>query len=365
MAVYLNPGSRIRDYTLTTELRASDAGTSLWGFASRDGFEYFIKCYLTPVFPGPATAGSERTKRRKRQQCQEFECRMALQETTLADCGANAFLVRSVDFFRDGGNYFRVTRRVFSKPLHVCELGCESVLMILLTACYALRVLHEQSNFVHADIKPENLIIERGGKNHVAWLTDFDSGFYRGHCPPRGQVAGDPAYWAPEMIRYLCADSNFADSLTQSLDIFSMGVTCCVFLTGELPGGTEDYASAAEALLDGVPCSVGSIRHPQLEPLRPVVKAMLSLDPSDRPTASAVHEQLRNLNKRLFVHDSTYRNLAGEVGQGMLNSGGQLVESVSDSALGDAVHLPARIGFRTAALRCRKAGRRLRRLLRR
>ena len=41
----------INDYELTSELTNANSGFSKWGFAVKNGREYFIKELISPVYP--------------------------------------------------------------------------------------------------------------------------------------------------------------------------------------------------------------------------------------------------------------------------------------------------------------------------
>lgn len=313
MAIHLTTGSRLKDYTLTTDMTSSDAGMSMWAFAEKDGFDYFVKCYLTPVYPDAEGPGSERSKARKRALCEAFETRMSRIEATLRGCGEYNFLVRGVDFFREGGSYFRITKRIKSARRSVTELPAEQQMLVLLSAAYSVRALHEHSNFVHADIKPENFVIQRAGAGSIANLIDFDAGFYIGHPPLAEEWIGDQRYWAPELIAWLTLDHSAnrgRPALLPALDVFSLGLTFCEYLSGKPPRFPDGYAYPGEAVLDEVELTVPEPVQTGLEPLNTLIQQMLHKHPLKRPSAALVHERLRTFNRENFVSDTTYRKIA-------------------------------------------------------
>ncbi len=327
MAIHLSTGTELNGYTLTTDMTASDAGTSMWAIAEKAGFEYFVKCFLTPVYPSADASGSEATKQRKRARCEAFEQRMSQVKQILDDCGSESFLVRSVDFFRLDGSYYKVTKKLVAKKVGLVKLPAKAQLLILLSAAYGLKTLHENSGFVHADIKPENFMVQRAGERLIANLIDFDAGFFMGHSPSPDDLTGDQRYWSPELIEYLISDSinnNQPIALSQALDIFSLGVTFCEYITGQLPVFSPYYAYVGEAVLSDTPIRISSVRHAQLSPVVPLIEAMLNRNPLNRPSAGEIHDQLRDLNKQLFVTQTTYGKMADALKTSLLDRGASL-----------------------------------------
>ena len=131
MAKHLTAGTTLKGYTLIADMTTSGAGTSMWTFVSKDGSDYFLKCYLTPVYPDTGGLGSDTAKERKRDRCQAFEFRMEVVELMLSRRGDSCFLVRAVDFFRHDGNYFKVTRKVDSRQVDVSILPESNQMLVL------------------------------------------------------------------------------------------------------------------------------------------------------------------------------------------------------------------------------------------
>ncbi|MCS6961965.1 MAG: protein kinase [Deltaproteobacteria bacterium] len=71
-----------------------------------------------------------------------------------------------------GQAYFIVTRRVPAEPLsELTNLTSADVIKILIGAIKALHQLH-QRNFIHGDLRPENILYDRSTGR--VWLIDFD-----------------------------------------------------------------------------------------------------------------------------------------------------------------------------------------------
>lgn len=93
---------------------------------------------------------------------------------------------------------------------------------------HAVKFLHDK-RFAHLDIKLENILLD---KYFNIKLGDFGSGISLvktyGFTNKR---VGTPLYMAPEVINL--AQGKFYDGL--KADIYSLGVTLCLMLLGELP----------------------------------------------------------------------------------------------------------------------------------
>ncbi|MCA9008090.1 MAG: protein kinase [Planctomycetaceae bacterium] len=92
----------------------------------------------------------------------------------------------------------------------------------------ALEAAH-QSNIIHRDVKPSNLLLDTQGK---VWLTDFGlASIGEGHATltASGDIMGTPAYMSPEQA---VGDHRMVDHRS---DIYSLGATLYALATGKRP----------------------------------------------------------------------------------------------------------------------------------
>jgi serine/threonine protein kinase len=111
-------------------------------------------------------------------------------------------------------------------------VGLEEARTIAVRLARAVAALH-RAGIIHRDIKPDNVILERGGS-----LKLLDLGVVRipglEDFPPT-DIPGTAAYMAPEMFS--------GEPGNQTTDIFALGVSMFRVLTGEFPYGNADATS--------------------------------------------------------------------------------------------------------------------------
>jgi serine/threonine protein kinase len=189
-------------------------------------------------------------------------------------------IVKVLDFGEAGGLYFLLMEFVegFSlrQLLQARKIPPDVALAILPKICEALQFAHEQG-VVHRGIKPENVLLDYGGRVMIADFgiaeilgkpapeipspglaptlspsTEEKAGV-RGEGLTQDQVRGTPHYMAPERA---------VDPLTVDLhaDIYSAGVMFYEMLTGELP-------------LRGKECAANVVHFPEVCRAQPFVRA--------------------------------------------------------------------------------------------
>lgn len=168
-------------------------------------------------------------------------------------------------------------------PSAVAGIGLQ--LLAALEAVHAAGVLHR-------DIKPGNVLLRRDGR---VVLCDFGIAALTGADPltATGALVGSIGYIAPERL----SDRPVGPPS----DLFSLGVTLCVLLSGRSPFARPDAAGMLNAVArenPEIPAAAG--------PLRPLLTALLRKNPADRPSAAEAREMLRPLaTTASVVHDSS------------------------------------------------------------
>lgn len=273
---------KIGGYDCLTPLRTAGSGSARWciGFYGLD--RYFIKQFLSPVYPAePDTP----LGRKQAARCQAFEKQKQALYAALS-CVIGGVLVPVVDFFRFEGRYYAVSEALSSAYVPAEEMrdwSCEQKRAVLFDLALCLQRLHMQG-IVHADLKPEHVLLCADGQGFRTRLIDLDSGFLT-DCPPRQarEMEGDPVYLSPEMYLNMAGTSA---PLGPEVDTFAFGMMIHRLWTGSLPGFDRSrYDYLYQAALDGADISLS----PNLpQSWRATVRAMLAATPAGRPADSDV-----------------------------------------------------------------------------
>ncbi|MCP2339884.1 serine/threonine-protein kinase [Actinomadura rupiterrae] len=141
----------------------------------------------------------------------------------------------------------------------------------------SLVAIHE-GGVVHRDLKPSNVMLVDGdpvvidfGLAHVLDATRLTL---------TGTAIGTPGYLAPEVLD--------GERATPASDVFSWGASVVHAATGRPPFGSGPAAAICSRILRGRADLNGVPRD-----LMPAVKAALSVDPNERPTAIELLPMLR------------------------------------------------------------------------
>ena len=291
----LRAGDMLRGYRLLEDFRVVGAGLSEWTFAEQGGRIYFVKRFLSPTYPDDAAPGSPKTKARKRERCAAFEAHHRGIQVAMAPLTAyGGNLIATLDFFREGAKYYKVTEKVdlaALTPGDVARLSFPAQLVLLKTVAHSLKILHDL-DVVHSDLKPSNVLIKRTELGHTTKLIDFDSSYIVGTPPPPEDIVGTMTHYSPELVRYIQGGAHPGE-LTQASDIFALGLIYTEYLTGSLPPFDPAYPPAAIAALHGERLRVTTDKAP--EPVRDLVERMMLLAPAARPTVAEVHGTLMSI----------------------------------------------------------------------
>lgn len=146
------------------------------------------------------------------------------------------------------------------------NLPTHDVLCIMKSLCSAVGFAHS-NNVIHCDIKPANVMIDRGGK---VYLGDFGIARHAESDLTALPGAGSPAYMAPEQIT-----SNI---VTKETDIYALGVLLFELLTGQRPfTGTESGSeSAGTKVKERIRYAHVNLPPPDLRLLNPKISSALS-----------------------------------------------------------------------------------------
>lgn len=303
--------TNINGYILDGELTAKNAGSCRWGRCRKGGRDYFIKEFLSPVYPLNSAELSEKTLAKRKAHCDKFFLVKDRYYSTLYNCRTGNNIVVN-KFFRHESRFYVVTDWVEDKSLGLGDISClqadkkETLLRAIL---YSVAQFHKKG-IIHSDLRPENLIVKPTKDGFcTAKIIDFDAGFLLGDQPT--EIQGDFVYMAPETFLRIRDEKG---TLDQKIDIFALGILFHQYWCGELPGFPSDYNYLFEALLDGArvkidPAIPGNIRT--------VISKMLKVTPGERPDAAKLLSELAG-DKTVKSPEDT-----GESGNSVAKTGGK------------------------------------------
>ncbi|HRX87216.1 MAG TPA: serine/threonine-protein kinase [Phycisphaerae bacterium] len=161
-------------------------------------------------------------------------------------------------------------------------------LTIFRRVCRGMAALH-QKGFVHADMKPNNIVI---GPQGIVKVIDFGQSCPIGHKKER--IQGTPDYIAPEQVRRAPLD--------QRTDVFNLGATMYWVLTGanyptELPAHLR---SGVEVVKSERPLSPKEINDKFPLALSQLIMDCCKTNPKDRPQTMAQVESRLQLVQKLW-----------------------------------------------------------------
>ncbi|MEU1076008.1 MULTISPECIES: protein kinase [unclassified Streptomyces] len=144
-----------------------------------------------------------------------------------------------------------------------------------------------QLGVLHRDVKPANVLLERGGR---VVLTDFGIAVMGGSSglTRTGDVVGSPDYLAPERA--------MGHRPGPESDLWSLGVTLYAAVEGQSPFRRTTTMSTLQAV---VAEELPEPRH--AGPLAPVIEALLRKDPNERATAEQAQRMLGDVAAGLPV----------------------------------------------------------------
>ena len=290
----MKAGDVINGYTILEDFKVVGAGLSKWTFAERGGQKFFIKEFLSPTYPEDHAPGSPTTKEKKRARCASFEAHHRGVQRALAPLSAyGGNLIVTLDFFRWGAKYYKVTEKVDASGLtaaDVARLDFRTQLVLMKTSAHSLKILHDL-RIVHGDLKPSNILIKRTDLGYTTKLIDFDSAYIAGSPPPAEEIVGTINYYSPELLGYIQEADVAPGALGVASDLFALGLIYTEYLTGAPPPfEVATYHEPAVAVRHGE-----TLRIPRtaIAPeLADLVDRMLSADAARRPTIGEVHTTL-------------------------------------------------------------------------
>lgn len=178
----------------------------------------------------------------------------------------------------------------------VAELGAE--------LCEALAHAHARG-VIHRDVKPDNVLVRRGGRGERAVLADFGIASLddAAALTATGQVVGTLAYMSPEQAAGAAVEGPS--------DVYSLALTLYELWAGFNPVLAESPAATARAI--GEPLEPLCLIRPDLPAgLSAAIDACLSPDPDERPGLEALRDELLSARVELRPDRAVPAPLGGQ-----------------------------------------------------
>jgi protein kinase-like protein len=147
----------------------------------------------------------------------------------------------------------------------------------------ALGYAHREG-VVHRDIKPDNILLDAGGRVLVtdfgiAKATEAASAASSAQLTTEGTVIGTPQYMSPEQAT--------GDKVGTRSDIYSLGIVLYHMLAGSAPFDGESVQSILMKQATADPTPIREIRREVSTELATVLDRMLAKDPAERFSTAA------------------------------------------------------------------------------
>lgn len=281
----------INEYELLGELVTNNSGFSRWGFATKNGEEFFIKEFLTPVYPENEAMFTPRQLMAKKNGCALFE-KDNRELYSKINGASDGNLACIEEFFRFNSKYYIVMKKIKSVKFEDAStvLDYQKRLRLCIILAHSLGQLHA-NGVVHGDLKLDNILFteSKNKRGFVAKLIDFDNSFVLSRPPAdNNEFQIDQVFCAPETFRFLCGEEI---RLNEKIDVFAMGLIFHYLLTGSLPVVQDIYKHVFEAVLHGENILLNGVVA-ENEELSNIILDMLKCEPQERPTMGEVLERL-------------------------------------------------------------------------
>lgn len=179
-------------------------------------------------------------------------------------------------------------------------LGFREAALVGVDLCRALAAVH-QAGIVHGDVKPQNVMRERGGR-----IVLMDFGIGRDVASSRGrawELGGTPLYMAPEL--FAGARPSGAN------DIYSLGVLLFFLVTGTHPVVAESRTDLERSHRDGQRRLLRDVRSDLPDAFVDVIDRACAPDPQQRYTSAGALQSA--LTAAMGLSSGVSSGVSGEI----------------------------------------------------
>lgn len=163
----------------------------------------------------------------------------------------------------------------------------EDLLFYFKEICSTLARIHKLNNFVHKDLKPDNIIIN--SKRKVAYIIDFGTS-----GPGLGKGVGTIGYMAPEQNT-----SWNKYHVCQASDVFALGQIGIEMFTGKVISIEKDLIFNSVGNKWKKDSNVDEVINEICPKMGTILKRSISMDPQDRyPNANSLFNAVKTIKTR-------------------------------------------------------------------
>lgn len=280
---------RIGLYKQLTPFTNENAGTAEWCMAEKDGINYFVKKFQSPVYPSKDLGLPEKKYQSRVVKFHAAEESRKAMYRALRENDTSGTLVVPVEVINFQYHICTIAEYIVGNVSsnEIYKLSEWQRLVLMRTLTLALINVH-RAGVVHSDMKPDNVLITQNPENGscALKLIDFDGSFMASNPPE--DAAGDPAYFAPEAY----AMATMPDiRLDKRIDVFALGIIFHFFWTGKLPEKSADQ-TIGQCILKGESVKLDSSLPEQL---RRIIERSLEGNPANRITDEQIYNELEKI----------------------------------------------------------------------
>jgi len=193
---------------------------------------------------------------------------------------------------KDDGVCFLAMELIEGRTLRAAmadELSLDESIHVTVQVAGALSVAHE-SDIVHRDVKPENIMIRNDGYVKVLDFGLANLAQTPGHssvamtASAPGAIVGTVPYMSPEQCH--------GTRTTSASDIFSLGVVLYELATGRHPFPAESAVACMRCIVTETPLSPSRLNPAMSKELETLILEMLKKEPGLRPDAREVTRRM-------------------------------------------------------------------------
>ena len=223
--------------------------------------------------------------------CQDKDCRARFKREAQAAARLdhpNVVTIHEVGEFQNRP-YFamqHVTGQSLKDVVKGNDLSLDRIVDLVIQICEGLSKAH-QSDIVHRDVKPSNVVIDADGRPKLldfglAAIKDTDQ------LTKTGSTLGTIGYMSPEQVRGKDTDHRS--------DLFSLGIVLYEMIAGRLPFKGDTEAATMNSVLNETPEPLSRYKSGVSDKLQDIVSKLLEKDPSLRyQSAAGVISDLKRL----------------------------------------------------------------------